>query len=236
MTDGMSVWSQIAGFVSSIAGGAFSSLIEAVRTALEGDRETRRQVAFSIALIALSAKMAKADGIVTHVEVGAFQQIFAIPQEDAQDVSRLYNLAKQDVAGFGAYARQLRTLFPDDQEVLCDVLDGLFHIAKADGILHEKELEFLDRVAGVFEISEREYERLKLRHLHPLDGDPYLMMEASPDWDNSRLKAQFRKLAKEHHPDMLVARGIPPEFAALANARLAAINGAWDAICKERGI
>ncbi len=236
MTGSMSVWVRISEAISGAASEAFSSLIEAIRTTFEGDPQTRRQVAFSIAIIALSAKMAKADGIVTHVEVAAFQEIFAIPAEDAQDVSRLYNLAKQDVAGFGAYARRMRDMFPGDTEVLGDVMDGLFHIAKADGMVHEKEMEFLDRVAGVFGIGAVEYERLQLRHLHPEDGDPYLLLEATPEWTNEQLKAQFRKLAKEHHPDGLVARGVPPEFAVLANARLASINVAWDAIRKERGI
>jgi DnaJ like chaperone protein len=232
----MSIWGRVAVFISYSASEAFASLVETVRTALEGDPQTRRQVAFSIAIIALSAKMAKADGVVTRVEVSAFQEIFAIPDDDAKDVSRVYNLARQDVAGFGAYARRLRDLFPNEHEVLADVMDGLFHIAKADGMVHEKEMEFLDRVATVFAIEAREYERIKLRHLHPEEGDPYLLLDASSEWDNDRLKAQFRKLARENHPDTMAARGVPPEFASLANARLATLNAAWDAICKERGI
>lgn len=235
----MSVWSRIAAFLSTTAGSAgdaLASVMESVRTLLEGDPQTRRQVAFSIAMIALSAKMAKADGIVTPVEVDAFRQIFAIPDEDAGHVARLYNLAKQDVAGFGVYARRVRDLFPGDPDVREDVMDGLFHIAKADGIVHEKEMEFLDRVAAVFGIEGRDYERIRLRHLHPEAGNPYVLIEAQAGWDGARLKAHYRTLVKQHHPDQLMARGLPAEFIAIANSRLAAINTAWDAIRTERGL
>ena len=108
----MSVWTQLGELLSSLAGEAVSTVIEAVRTAFEGDPETRRQVGFSIAMIALSAKMAKADGIVTEDEVGAFQELFDIPAEEANNVARLYNLAKQDVSGYHAYAKKIRKLFP----------------------------------------------------------------------------------------------------------------------------
>ncbi|MCU0789559.1 MAG: TerB family tellurite resistance protein [Nitratireductor sp.] len=232
----MTVWSRISDFISSATVDAFSGVVERVRTVFEGDPHTRRQVAFSIALIALSAKMAKADGVVTRVEVDAFRDIFAIPAPEAANVGRLYNLAKQDVAGFGAYARRIRELFPGDDAILVDVMDGLFHIAKSDGMVHEKEMEFIDRVAQVFKIEGPAYERIRLRHLSSLDGNPYELMGASPEWDNDTLKSFYRKLVQENHPDRMVARGVPEEFVALANSRLSVINTAWASIRKERGI
>lgn len=232
----MTVWSRISDFVSSATVDAFSAVVERVRTVFEGDPHTRRQVAFSIALIALSAKMAKADGVVTKVEVDAFRDIFAVPAPEAANVGRLYNLAKQDIAGFGAYARRIRDLFPGDDAILVDVMDGLFHIAKSDGMVHEKEMEFIDRVAHVFGIEGPAYDRIRLRHLHPEDGNPYEMMGASPEWDNDKLKSFYRKLVQENHPDRLVARGVPEEFVALANSRLASINTSWASIRRERGI
>jgi DnaJ like chaperone protein len=232
----MTVWSRISDFVSSATVDAFSAVVERVRTVFEGDPHTRKQVAFSIALIALSAKMAKADGVVTKVEVDAFRDIFAIPAPEAANVGRLYNLAKQDIAGFGAYARRIRDLFPGDDAILIDVMDGLFHIAKSDGMVHEKEMEFIDRVAHVFGIEGPAYDRIRLRHLHPEEGNPYQIMGASPEWDNDTLKSFYRRLVQENHPDRLVARGVPEEFVALANGRLAVINTAWASIRRERGI
>ena len=139
----MSVWTELGRFLGALAEDAVSSVVDAVRTFFEGDPETRRQVGFSVAMIALSAKIAKADGIVTRDEVSAFQQIFDIPQDEFRNVSRLYDLAKQDVAGYQAYASKVKRLFPEDPLMLEDVMDGLFHIAKADGLIHENELDFI---------------------------------------------------------------------------------------------
>ncbi len=232
----MSIWIRISELISQTAGDALSGAVEAVRSVFAGDPETRRQVSFSIALIALSAKMAKADGVVTPDEVQAFQQIFHIPQSEAARVSRLYNLAKQDVAGFDAYGRQVAKLFPAGDPILEDVMDGLFHIAKADGVIHEREREFLDTMARVFAIDETEYRRIRLRHMDADAGDPYALLGADPHWDNTQLKAHWRQLVRDNHPDRMMARGVPAEFIAIANARLAAINSAWETIARERGL
>ncbi|MCG6857969.1 MAG: molecular chaperone DjiA [Salaquimonas sp.] len=232
----MSVWTRLGDLFSSATADAFSNLFEGARSLFEGDRLTRKQVSFSIAMVALSAKMAKADGIVTPDEIDAFREIFSIPDEQASNVSRLYNLAKQDVAGYESYARKVKGLFPDDEVILEDVLDGLFHIAKADGVIHEKEMGFLDRIAEIFGISPVHYRRIKLRHVEAGEGDAYVQLDADPHWSDERLKQHFRKLVQENHPDRLIARGVPEEFIAIANERLAAINVAWAIVRAERGI
>lgn len=231
----MSIWTELGKFLSGLATEGFSAVIEAVRTVFEGNPETRRQVAFSVAMIALSAKMAKADGVVTEEEVCAFRQIFHIPEKEFENVSRLYNLARQDVAGFESYARKVKNLFPDDQRTLEDVMNGLFHIAKADGLYHQDEMVFMDQVANTFGIAGRDYERIRLRHMEPEGGNPYVLLEADPVWDDGRLKKHYRKLVAENHPDRFMARGLPPEFIAIANGRMAEINKAWHAVSVERG-
>lgn len=232
----MSIWTQLGEFLSGLAVDAFSSVVEAVRTVFEGDPETRRQVGFSVAMIALSAKMAKADGIVTDDEIKAFQQIFDIPSDEFNHVSKLYNLAKQDVAGYHAYAKRVVRLFPEDPVILEDVMNGLFHIAKADGLVHENEMLFMDEIAEIFDIKGQEYERIRLRHLEPEDGNPYILLDAAQSWDDNRLKSHYRNLIKENHPDRFIARGLPPEFVAIANERLSQINNAWSSIKLERGL
>ncbi len=230
----MSIWTEIGKFLTQVTGEAISSLVEKVRTVFEGDEETRKQVSFSIAIIALSAKMAKADGVVTEDEIAAFREIFNVPDDEMDNVARLFNLARKDVSGFDAYARQVKRLFPEDGEVLRDVLDGLFHIAKADDVLHERELEFIEHVAVVFELDETAFQRLLMRHVSLGDRDPYIMLGASRDWDFDTLKAHYRKRVVDNHPDKLIARGVPPEFIMIANERLACINSAWEEILLER--
>ncbi|MEE9314724.1 MAG: DnaJ family molecular chaperone [Rhizobiaceae bacterium] len=230
----MSIWTDTGNFLSTIAGDAFSSVVENIRTFFEGNAETRKRVSFSVAIIALSAKMAKADGVVTPDEVAAFREVFSVPPQEFENVSRLFDLAKQDVAGFDSYGAQVRSLFPGndpgDAEILQDVLDALFHIAKADGVIHENELLFLEEIAALFGFEALAFERIKLRHMEPQDANPYAVLEADPTWDYVKLKSHYRKRVAESHPDKLMARGVPEEFIMIATDRLAALNGAWEAI------
>lgn len=231
----MSIWVRIGEFLSTVPACALSSLIERVRTAFEGSPEIRRRVAFSIAMIALSAKMAKADGVVTQSEVRAFRQIFIVPSDQERNVARLFDMAKQDIAGFDAYARQLAGLCGSGRPncaMLEDILDGLFHIAKADGMVHEGELGFLRHVSEIFEIEESHFEAILARHAIAGDGtsDPWRVLGVEPGAPFETVRARYRLMVAENHPDKLIARGVPEEFLAIANNRLAAINLAYEAI------
>ena len=211
-------------------------MVEILRATFEGDPQLRRQVAFSVAMIALSAKMAKADGIVTQDEVRAFQSIFSVPRSEARNVARLYDLAKSDVAGFEAYAERMASLCGDGKSncaMLEDILDGLFHIAKADGVLHEREGEYLHRVAQIFRISENHYRIILSRHVDQGNADPYTVLGVDRRRPFEEIRRHYRKLVGENHPDRVIARGLPAEFIAIATSRLASINNAYDAI--ERG-
>lgn len=227
----MSIWRWI-GEAAESGVGALGALV-AWTGGLFGrirDPATRRQVAFSMALIALSAKMAKADGVVTSSEVAAFRQMFAVPVAEEGHVTRLFDLATRDVAGYDAYAARIASLYADDRDGLVDVIDGLFVIAKADGAVHEAEYRFLRDVAGIFGIGERAFERIAARHVVPEEGDPYVILGAERDWPFERVRRHYRKLVADNHPDKLIARGVPEEFIALANDRLAALNGAFERI------
>lgn len=179
----MSFWEKLLNAVGGTAGNALSAVVEAIRTLFEGDPETRRKVAFSVSIIALSAKMAKADGVVTEKEVNAFREIFEFPDDQAKNVARLYNLARQDVAGYEAYAERLSSLCVTcaaNCPVLEEVLDGLFHIAKADGLIHEKEMAFLQHVAQIFHMSEQRFEQIMARHVSANGRDPYKVLGFRP--------------------------------------------------------
>lgn len=232
----MSFWEKLLNAIGNTAGNVLSAVVEAVRTVFEGDPETRRKVAFSVAIIALSAKMAKADGIVSEKEVQAFRDIFEFPQDQAKNVARLYNLARQDVAGYEAYAEKLSSLCVTcaaNCPVLEDVLDGLFHIAKADGLIHEKEMNFLHHIAEIFQMSEQRFEQIAARHVS-IGRDPYKVLGVSSADDFPTIRRRYLALVSENHPDRLVSRGVPEEFHAIANERMAALNDAYAAIEKER--
>jgi DnaJ like chaperone protein len=236
----MSIWLRVGEFVSRLtnSGLGVSDVVEAVRTIFEGDPQLRRKVAFSIAMIALSAKMAKADGVVTQDEVRAFQEIFAIPTNEARNVARLYDLAKQDTAGYEAYAEKMARLCGsgrDNCPMLTDILDGLFHIAKADGVLHEREGTFLRRIAEIFKIDEQHYQSILARHVVlGAAADPYAVLGIERGSALEEVRRHYHRLVAENHPDRLIGRGVPEEFIAIATTRIAALNAAYELI--ERGL
>ena len=232
----MSIWETLGSVVAAIGTGG-QKVFDLVVSAVSGrSDDTRRSVAFTAAMIALTAKMAKADGVVTPDEIVAFGQLFEMPKGEEKNVARLFNLAKQDVAGFEYYAGRIQRLFADDIQTLEDILDGLFHIAKADGVLHEAELAYLERVAEIFAITPAHFRCIKARHVEPQGSDPYAVLEVATTASDDEVKRRYRQLVAETHPDRLIARGVPAEFVRIANDRLAVINGAWAKIRAERGI
>lgn len=229
----MTIFARIGDFVAASSTNALAAIVDGIKRVFAGDPETRRQVAFSVAMIALSAKMAKADGVVTTSEVQAFEEIFAIPPQERRNVERLYRLAQGDVAGYQAYAAKLANLCADGVKacpILEDVLDGLFHIAKADGALHDKEVRFLADIAAIFGFDEVRFERVLARHVATGKADPWIVLGLPRDAPFAEVRKRYRALAAEHHPDKILAHGLPKEFLVIAHDRLAAINAAYETI------
>ncbi|MEM8784891.1 MAG: DnaJ family molecular chaperone [Pseudomonadota bacterium] len=200
------------------------------------DHGAKDQLTFTIAVIALGAKMAKADGVVTRDEVDAFKEVFIVPPGEEANVRRIFNLARQDVAGYREYATQIARLFGSNEDVLGDVMDGLFHIAKADNVIHPDEMAFLQDVGRIFGFDEEAFERIRCTHMMCSDTDPYRVLGVAPDIDDEGLKSAYRKLVRENHPDAMIARGVPAEFISMATEKLASINTAYEAVQKERGL
>jgi DnaJ like chaperone protein len=202
--------------------------------------ETRR-IAFATAVIVLGAKLAKVDGVVTPDEVRAFKRVFRIDDAEVGDVARIYNQAKTSARGFEPYARQISALFGNDPFLLEELLVGLFEVARADGELNPAEVDFLRRVAAIFGFNIGAFERIRARFsatARNLSGadDAYAVLGLARDASDDQIKRTYRKLVREHHPDRLVAKGMPEEFVEQANRRLAAINAAYDRIEKERNL
>ncbi|MFQ5622858.1 MAG: TerB family tellurite resistance protein [Paracoccaceae bacterium] len=221
----MSIWTRISEALAALAKGeTLAAVFEKLTTPPE------RSVAFTIAVIALGAKMAKADGTVTRNEVIAFRQVFRIPKEDEAQAARVFNLARQDVAGFEIYARRIARMFRDAPEVLEDILEGLFHISMADGHYHPAEDEFLQQVAQEFGISQSAFARIRARHVPNAYADPYAVLGVEPGTPIEEIRAEWRRQVRETHPDVMMARGVPEEAIKLATDRLAILNRAWEEI------
>lgn len=235
----MSIWGKLAGAAAGLAvGGPLGALAGGLAGHFIVDRDSDapadRQVAFTIGVIALGAKMAKSDGRVTRDEVDAFREVFKVPDHEAVNVARVFDLAKQDVAGFESYAKQLAGLFKDDRDMLHNILEGLFHIAEADGSLPETERAYLAAVAERFGIGEAEFAYILARHIPSERRSPYEVLGIAPEVDDAELRRHYHKLVLDNHPDKLIARGMPEEFIAIATKKVAAINEAYAEIRKER--
>jgi DnaJ like chaperone protein len=231
----VSIWGKVSGAGAGfLVGGPIGALVGAVAGHFLIDREADPGVVFTIAVIALAGKMARADGSVSDVELQAFARVFQVPPQEEANVRRIFNLARQDVAGYEAYAGQIARLFVGNPALLEDVLDGLFEIAKADGVLHPAEAQFLERVADIFGFAPNEFRRIRASHFAPELTDPYVILGVSYNAGVEEIRQTYRRLVRENHPDSLIARGVPEEFLKLANDKLAAINTAYEAIQKER--
>jgi DnaJ like chaperone protein len=233
----MSVWGKLSGAAAGLfVGGPVGALVGAVAGHFFLDRDSDPGVTFTIAVVALAGKMARADGLVTETEFEIFQSVFGVPPEEEANVRRIFNLARQDTAGFEYYAGQIAHLFAGNPAMLEDVLDGLFEIAKADGVLHPEEAKFLERVADIFGFAPNEFRRIRASHFAPELTDPYVILGLSYSADEEELKQTYRRLVRENHPDSLMARGVPQEFIKLATDKLAAINNAYEKVQQERGL
>jgi DnaJ like chaperone protein len=233
----MSVWGKVSGAAAGlVVGGPVGALVGALAGHFFLDRNGDPGVTFTIAVVALAGKMAKADGVATEEEFEIFRRIFGVPPDEEANVRRVFDLARQDIAGFEHYAGQIAQLFRDNPAVLEDVLDTLFEIAKADGVLHPCEAQFLERVADIFGFAPNEYRRIRASHFAPELTDPYVILGLSYVADDEELRQTYRRLVRENHPDSLIARGVPPEFIRLATDKLAAINNAYEKIQLDRGL
>ncbi|SLN51581.1 DnaJ-like protein DjlA [Roseovarius albus] len=221
----MSLWTRISEALSALANGeSLTDILDRLRT------PPQRSVAFAIAVIGLGAKMAKADGLVTRDEVAAFREVFQIARDDEAGAARVFNLARQDVAGFEEYAERIKNMFKDETGTLCDLMEGLFHIAVADGVYHPNEDLFLERVAEIFGISQASFAAMRSRYVPDAEPCPYMVLGVTPDTPKEDIRNAWRKLVRDNHPDQMVARGVPKEAVQLAEKRMVDINRAWEEI------
>ena len=221
----MSIWKRISDALAALAQGeGLSAVFEKLRTPPE------RTIGFTIAVIALGAKMAKADGLVTRDEVTAFRQVFHIPASETQNAARVFDLARKDVAGFDLYAARIRDMFGAGHQALVDLLEGLFYIAVADGRYHPNENVFLEEVARIFGVQARDFVNMRARFVPNESPDPYCVLGVDPTADAETVRRAWRALMREYHPDRMFARGVPEEAMKLAEKRLIQANWAYEEI------
>ena len=222
----MSFWRSIA---KRAAGRVDDAACDACPPGLPGE-----DAAFSTAVTALGAKLARADGRADGLEFNAFAEVFTPEAGSERDVERLYTLARQTTHGYESYAKRLANRYRHCPQLLEDVVDGLFHIAGSDGAVTDGELEYLRRVSELFGLSALDFRRVKATHLGLAKDDPYAVLGLSPDASDEAVQRAWRRALSEAHPDRVIGRGLPQEYVEVAQAKAAAINAAHDAVVRER--
>ena len=246
----MSIWGRIIGGAAGFALGGPIGAILGVMAGGAFDRRSRskssfnfnkidnnqKQQIFTISFIILSAKLAKSDGQVTDDEIRAFKEKFKVPKSELNKVSKIFNEAKKDSYGYKEIANQVGNLFSDNKILLEELLNNLFFIAASDGNISVNEVDLLKSISKSFKFSEKDFQRIFQSNLNNKDSDPYKVLGVNRSSTDAEIRKKWIKLNKEHHPDNLIAKGMPKEFIKQSNKELAAINIAYDKIKEVRGI
>ena len=202
----------------------------------QGISSQEKQHIFALCVITLTAKLAKADGVVTQDEIEVFKEKFKIPPAEEEQVRKIFNEAQKTVYGFENIAQQVGGLFQDSPEVLEEILNNLFYVAEADGEISESEINFIKSVSSIFKLDENTFQRIYQARLNDKESDPYKVLGVKRTDNDEMIKKAWIKLTKEHHPDNLIAKGMPPEFIEQATKETSSINTAYDKINKQRNV
>ena len=239
----MSIWGKILGGATGFAfggpigallGGVAGHALDKIKTKKKLPEETAlKQIGFTIGVIVLSAKMAKADGKVTEDEIRAFKEKINVPDSEIKNVAKLWDQAKKTTDGFQIYARQIANLLEKNSSVLEELLKLLIIIALADGKITIPEIKYLKEVGNIFGFSEEDFERI-YSSKSGVSSDPYQILGVSRDASIDEIKQKWKQLAINHHPDRLISQGIPEDLIHKSTSRLKEINNAWDTIQNQR--
>ena len=241
----MSIWgSLIGGMVGFSLGGPFGMLLGSLiggKISRARSRDggnfgsfAQPQQIFALSLIVLSAKLSKADGQVSKEELIAVKEKLKIPENEIENVGKIFNKAKEESAGYEQYAKQISQIYTNNPSVLEEVINILFYIAESDGEVSQSELVMIQNIAQIFGLNQSQFDSIKESRKSSDKLNPYIVLESKPEEDLQSIRKKYLKLSKEHHPDILISKGVPKEVIEESKKKMRAINSAWDQIQKIR--
>ena len=227
---GFSFGGPIGALIGSMIGGRLSS---SRRGAFQQGFAQQQQI-FAISLIILTAKLAKVDGHVSKEELIAVKEKLKIPKHEVDQVGKIFNKAKEDSLGYEPYAQQISQIYRGNPAVLDEVINILFYIAEADGKVSDSEVNYIKKVATIFGLNTNQFEGIREARVGSHKQNPYIILGCDPNEDLQTIRKKYIQLSKEHHPDVLMSKGLPKELMAESEKKLAAINSAYDKIEKMK--
>lgn len=239
----MSIWgSLVGGMIGFSLGGPFGMLlgsllggkISRATTGAGFSTAAHGQKMFALSLIVLSAKLSKVDGRVSREELIAVKDKLKIPENELNQVGKIFNKAKEESAGYEQYAQQIAQFYKGNLNVLEEVINILFYIAESDGEVSSSELEMIENIAKIFGLNEKQFLGIKESRKSSDKLNPYIVLESNPDDKLEIIRKKYIKLSKEHHPDLLISKGVPEEVINASKEKMRAINSAWNTIQKSK--
>jgi len=238
----MSIWgSLIGGMIGLSLGGPFGMLLGSViggkisRTRSSSGNFAafaQPQQVFALSLIVLSAKLSKADGQVSKEELIAVKDKLKIPESEIDNVGKIFNKAKEESSGYEPYAQQIAQIYKNNLIVLEEVINILFYIAEADGNTSQSELNMIQHIAQIFGLNQSQFNSIRESRKSSDKLNPYIVLESKPEENLQTIRKKYLKLSKEHHPDILISKGVPKEVIEESKKKMRAINSAWNQIQK----
>ena len=237
----MSIWGSLLGGVIGFSfGGPFGALlgsflggkISGLNSSKTIGNQQNSQEVFALSLIILSAKLSKADGHVSKEELIAVKDKLRIPDSEIDQVAKIFNKAKDESTGYEPYAKQIAEIFRGNLNVLEEVINILFYIAEADGHVSNDEETMIANIAYIFGLSQKQYQSIKESRKTSDKLNPYIVLESQPTDDLKTIRKNYIKLSKEHHPDLLISKGVPVEVINESKNKMRSINAAWDQVQK----
>ena len=237
----MSIWGSLLGGVIGFSfGGPFGALlgsflggkISRLNSSKTIGNQQNSQEIFALSIIILSAKLSKADGHVSKEELIAVKDKLRIPDSEIDQVAKIFNKAKDESTGYEPYAKQIAEIFRDNLNVLEEVINILFYIAEADGHVSNDEETMIANIAYIFGLSQKQYQSIKESRKTSDKLNPYIVLESQPTDDLKTIRKNYIKLSKEHHPDLLISKGVQVEVINESKNKMRSINAAWDQVQK----
>ncbi len=237
----MSIWgSLIGGMIGLSLGGPFGMLlgsliggkISRTRSRARIGSFAQPQQIFALSLIVLSAKLSKADGQVSREELVAVKDKLKIPENEIDQVGKIFNKAKEESEGYEPYAQQIAQIYKGNLNVLEEVINILFYIAEADGNISEEESGMIEHIGQIFGLDKSQINSIKESRKSSDKLNPYIVLESNPNDDLQIIRKKYLKLSKEHHPDLLLNKGVPKEVIEESKKKMRAINSAWNQVQK----
>lgn len=188
---------------------------------------------FVMSLLALSAAVMKADGHYKKSELDYIRAFFKGQFGEAKTreaMHMLKDLLKRNIP-IRDVAEQIR--YNMEHPLRLQLLHYMFNIAKADGHVHQSEVEVIQQISNYLGISAKDYKSIEGMFHKDVDH-AYAILEISKGATDTEVKKAYRKMAVKHHPDKVSHLG--DEFRLAAKEKFIRVKEAYEQIKKERGL